>query len=220
MSDRPDSPTPEVLHGLLYAHTRANLNTIEAHQALANVQALIELLVASGAIDPDQFAAYREAAEARLREEFVQKGMSVAIQEHPVGKYELEEEAEIDCASRVHLCGAACCRLSFALSKEDVEEGVVRWELGRPYMIAQTADRRCVHLDRSSHGCTVYEARPVPCRQYDCRTDKRVWLDFEGKVPNPRLGDPDWPFGESEVEDETTSQAPNPGTPARCPRTP
>jgi hypothetical protein len=27
----------------------------------------------------------------------------------------------------------------------------------------------------------------VPCRGFDCRNDKRIWLDFENKVINPEL---------------------------------
>jgi Fe-S-cluster containining protein len=201
MHDHSDSTLPpDLLQGLLYAHTRANLNTIEAHQALAKAEALVEVLIEQGFIDRAKFDARLEEVAQRLRAEFVQKGMSVAIQEHETSKYERESSVEIDCESRVHLCKAACCRLSFALSKEDVEEGVVRWELGRPYMIAQTSERRCVHLDTDCHRCGVYEHRPVPCRTYDCRSDTRVWLDFENRVPNPRVDDPDWPFKEAQEQ--------------------
>lgn len=192
----PDDPAPtasDLLHGLVYTHQRANLNTIEAHRASARVEALVELLVDRGVLDRAEVEEHRAAAEERLRLDFVEKGMAVAIQEHPTSKYEVDNAVEIDCASRVHLCKAACCRLSFALSKEDVEESVVRWDLGRPYMIAQTADRRLVHLDRGTHACGVYAQRPVPCRTYDCRRDRRVWLDFERCIANPRLEDPDWP---------------------------
>ena len=50
------------------------------------------------------------------------------------------------------------------LSRQDVEEGVIRWEFGRPYLIAHGAGGYCVHLDRESYRCTVWEQRPVPCR--------------------------------------------------------
>jgi Fe-S-cluster containining protein len=206
---RRNTGAPDILQGLLYAHTRANLNTIEAHQAQADVQALIEVLIERGVLDREEFDAHREAAAQRLRAEFVEKGMSVAIQEHETSKYEFTDEPEIDCASRVHLCKAACCRLSFALSKEDVEEGVVRWELGRPYMIAQTSERRCVHLDGETQGCGVYEQRPFTCRKYDCRNDLRVWEDFEGMVPNAQLGELNWPAC-VELPDEPEEGRPSP----------
>jgi hypothetical protein len=50
-------------------------------------------------------------------------------------------------------------------------------------------------MERGSCRCTVYDARPVPCRGFDCREDKRIWRDFEGRVPNPALADPNWPEG-------------------------
>jgi len=42
------------------------------------------------------------------------------------------------------------------LSRQDVEEGVIRWEFGRPYLIAHGADGYCVHLDRESYRCTMW----------------------------------------------------------------
>jgi hypothetical protein len=33
----------------------------------------------------------------------------------------------------------------------------------------------------------IYLQRPVPCRAYDCRDDKRIWTDFEKKVVSPEL---------------------------------
>jgi Fe-S-cluster containining protein len=165
------------------------------------VEALVELLVERGVLDRAEVDERREAAEERLRGDFVEKGMAVAIQEHPTSKYEVENAVQIDCESRVHLCKAACCRLSFALSKEDVEESVVRWDLGRPYMIAQTTERRCIHLHGGTHTCGVYDQRPVPCRTYDCRADRRVWLDFDERIANPRLDDPNWPQGALEDDD-------------------
>jgi Fe-S-cluster containining protein len=76
-----------------------------------------------------------------------------------------------------------------------VRENVVQWELGQPYMIAHAGDGYCVHMDRQTCGCTVYEQRPIPCRGYDCRKDKRIWLDFEQEQINPRIYEPDWPAG-------------------------
>jgi hypothetical protein len=48
-------------------------------------------------------------------------------------------------------------------------------------------------MERGSCRCTVYDARPIPCRGFDCRGDRRIWLDFDGRVPNPAVTDPDWP---------------------------
>ena len=68
----------------------------------------------------------------------------------------------------------------------------MRWKFAIPYMIEQGEDGYCSHMDRCGKGCTIYEQRPVPCRGYDCRNDKRIWLDFEKRIPNPIVEREDW----------------------------
>lgn len=92
---------------------------------------------------------------------------------------------DIPCAELVPLCKAICCALVVHLSVEDVAEGVVRWDPARPHWIAH-ANGRCVHLV-PGRGCDVYDARPAPCRRLDCRTDRRIWLDYDRRIPNPKL---------------------------------
>jgi Fe-S-cluster containining protein len=60
-------------------------------------------------------------------------------------------------------------------------------------LIAQGKDGYCCHLERATCRCTIREHRPVPCRAYDCRQDKRIWLDFEERVINPEIARDDWP---------------------------
>lgn len=92
------------------------------------------------------------------------------------------------------ICGGRCCTLHFALSTQDLDEGVIRWDYGRPYLIRQRAsDGRCVHSDPERGHCTAYEHRPLPCRTYDCRDDPRIWADFDKKI----LADPS-PFARKE----------------------
>jgi len=91
---------------------------------------------------------------------------------------------DIDCPSLVHLCKARCCTLNIELSVQDIEDGV-RFEVQQPYLIRHEEDRYCTHMDRATGGCTVYERRPATCREYDCRLDKRVWIDFEKRLPAP-----------------------------------
>src|SRR5262249_39240688 len=71
-------------------------------------------------------------------------------------KYETESP-DIPCAELIPLCQARCCRLSFALSTEDLDEGVIRWDYGQPYLIRQrSSDGYCVHNAPGSHACTVH----------------------------------------------------------------
>ncbi|MBE0523836.1 MAG: hypothetical protein IBX40_05835 [Methanosarcinales archaeon] len=63
----------------------------------------------------------------------------------------------------LHQFARVCCKLPFALLRQDVEDCTVRWKSGRPYLIAHGADGYCLHLDRENYRCTVWEQRPVPC---------------------------------------------------------
>ena len=102
---------------------------------------------------------------------------------------------EIPCAELIPLCGARCCSFTFPLSTQDLDEGVIRFDYGKPYMIRQrSSDGYCVHSDPITRACDAHAARPGTCRSYDCRNDKRIWIDFENRIPAPRdariLADP------------------------------
>jgi Fe-S-cluster containining protein len=91
---------------------------------------------------------------------------------------------DVPCDELIPICEARCCKLSFALSTEDLDEGLIRWDYGQPYLIRQRgSDGYCVHNNPSNHGCTVHEFRPRVCRAYDCRKDTRIWEDFENRIP-------------------------------------
>ena len=92
-------------------------------------------------------------------------------------------EAVINCAERVHLCKAVCCKLNFALTPSEVRSGKIKWDPRFPYLIAHGPAGYCAHLDQS-RGCTIHADRPSLCRRFDCRTDGRVWKDFEQMIPN------------------------------------
>jgi len=183
----------DVLRGLLYAHNRANSNTAAVHEASATLDAVVEMLVDAGLLEAGELDDRRRTASERRQREYVERGMAVAMQEFDFSKYEFDGAAEIDCESRLELCGAACCKLPLALSREDVEEGVLRWDLGQPYMLARGREGYCIHFDSCTHRCGVYEHRPTPCRGYDCRSDRRIWLDFERRIVNPQIREPGWP---------------------------
>ena len=90
----------------------------------------------------------------------------------------------VDCAARMHVCQAVCCRLKFALSQDEVERGRVKWDIGHPYVIRQDSSGYCCHNDATTRGCSVYQDRPVLCRRYSCRGDARIWSDFEAMELN------------------------------------
>jgi Fe-S-cluster containining protein len=177
----------ELAQGLLYLHSRTNANTSKTLEVASFAYALIELLAERGIISITQLDERKKLVGQRLVELFVQKGMGVALTKEEQDKYTYQNEVRIDCENRVHLCRASCCRLRFALSLQDVEEGGVKWDLGQPYMIRQGPDGYCHHFERQAQCCGIYNSRPVVCRGYDCRHDKRIWLDFDNKIVNPDL---------------------------------
>ena len=146
------------------------------------------LLVERGLIDAEAFATRRQAAYDTLAAELSENGLGLFLNDRHEDKYDLGPLPEIDCASRVHLCRAACCALRFPLSRQDVEEGVLLWDYGRPYWNLRDEQGYCVHCSAGNHACTVYDVRPGPCREYDCRDDPRIWADFEGRVVSAELG--------------------------------
>ena len=152
-----------------------------AAQVVAQGEALSELAAARGA---EAAAAVEDRVAARtdeLAREIAGRDASnvLHVEIAPMAdKY----AAQVDgppCLELLPICGARCCRLTFPLSSQDLDEGVVRWDHGRPYLIRHDADGACTHLDRAhGTGCTVYAQRPATCRTYDCRTDPRIWRDF------------------------------------------
>src|SRR5919205_3632775 len=176
-----------VAAGLMYAHGRENANTSKVLEVASFSYALIELLMERGVISVEELDERKRQVGQRLTEKFAEKGMGVALTNDEQDKYAYEGSVEIDCESRMALCRGACCRLSFALTVQDLEEGRVKWDLGRPYMIRHDEDGYCHHVERTSKRCRVYENRPVVCRAYDCRKDKRIWEDFENRIVSPDL---------------------------------
>ncbi len=176
----------EVSEGFLDSHARANKNSAKALEIASFCYALIEILEEKGLITFEELDDRQKQVNKRLVTKFGDQGLGViALQEFKQDKYTYPEEVKFDCASRVSICGAACCQLDLALSRQDLEEGIVKWDLGRPYLIARDPDEYCRHLDRSKCQCTVWQHRPIPCRGYDCRKDNRIWLDFERCIINP-----------------------------------
>ena len=145
------------------------------------VQALTEVLLQNGIVRAEEL----EKSLKQARERIATHPLP-AIRLANIGdKYSDGQTAEIDCASLVHLCNARCCTFKFYLTKQDLDEGVARWDYGNPYWIKQGADGFCVHSDRSTSRCTIHAQRPHVCRAYDCRKDKRVWIDYEQRIPAP-----------------------------------
>lgn len=179
----------ELSSGLIYIHTRINSNTSKTIEVSSFLYALIELLSDKGLISIEEIDERKKQVSERLIRKFVESGIGLMYQEPEYDKYNYEGEACVNCESRLDVCKARCCKLPFALSKQDVEEWIIRWEFGRPYLIAHDRDGYCVHLDRKTYQCTAHEQRPVPCRSFDCKGNEKwkVWKDYDKKILNHDL---------------------------------
>ena len=182
-----DGLRDELVQGLMYTHSRANANTSKMLEVAAFSYALMELLIERGIISVEELDERKRKLGEVLLEKFNSKGMGVVVLKDEADKYTYQGGVIIDCENRRHLCRSACCRLRFALSVQDLEEGKLRWDLGHPYMIRHSEDGYCHHLKRENGHCGIYENRPLTCRSYDCRNDTRIWEDFEKRIPSPKL---------------------------------
>lgn len=199
MEDPEDSPAPsadaaagdatarpEVSAGLAFLHGAVGTALMQGVEAQAHLYALTELLIARGVIPLKDFERRKSAALKTATEEAMASWQGAQVFPDESDKYEVEP-VDIDCFQRMDLCHAACCRLEFNLSRQDVAEGVVRWDFSQPYKIKQREDGWCSHCDPATKSCGVRDHRPIVCRAYDCRQDARIWTDFARRIPNPEL---------------------------------
>lgn len=158
----------------------------EIEELRATLREVVDLLVQRGALTEGH-----KKHLARVGQRALAPQRKVRLRLY-VDKYDLPPGPDIDCAARYHLCGARCCRMTIELTPDDVEEGKLRWNLAEPYLLRKDGDGQCTHIDRATGGCTVYAVRPATCREYDCRNDKRVWIDFERRIPAEMPPGLDW----------------------------
>ena len=171
----------EVERGLQFTHVMMSVNQDQGNEAVAYVQALADVLVEKGILRQEDLEEPLENA----RKEVAQVLMPRVRLADMGDKYAEGQSVEIDCFARLPLCHARCCTFKFFLTKQDLDEGVARWDYGNPYWIKQAKDGYCTHSDPQTRGCTIHGQRPHVCRQYDCRNDQRIWIDFEKRIPAP-----------------------------------
>jgi len=131
--------------------------------------------------DEEEVVSEEERADIKkMIERLMEKGFFVVYGD------EADEEKTVlfDPGGRKELCKAICCSSVFALTKKEVEKGIIKWNPKRPYFIARDEDGYCPHLDRKSLLCKIWEDRPERCRKYDCRKDQNVWIDWKGNTIN------------------------------------
>ena len=179
----------------------------ELLQLGAQVVTLTRKLEDKGAVRQEEVLAELPAAvaEVRLNDES-SPPLRVDLRETLADKHAVESPP-IPCAELLPLCKARCCTLTFTLSTQDLEDRQVRWDLARPYWNLRRPDGYCVHHESAGGGCSIYQHRPVPCRTFDCRRDRRIWTDFDQRIPAPPQDDDVLILAPRPSEDEVAENA-------------
>lgn len=173
----------QIERGSLFTHTALSKNAEEADEVASLTFGLVDLLVQKGLVARDEVLESARAAREEMDARGETTGPGVALRvDAPVEPG--QETVLVNCQERLPICGAICCKLSFALTAQEVEAGHVKWDLGMPYHIRHEASGFCTHLRGDPRGCGVYENRPAICRRYSCAGDERIWKDFDGMVLN------------------------------------
>lgn len=174
MSDGPEPLAPELL-AVLEKLAGELPQLPDSDEASRRFEWLLDALILRGQV-PDSF---RRLAKKIQADRGVKLRLSMVDDKYGV------ESPDIDCASRIPLCGARCCSFDVALSKQDLLEKKLPFVIERPYELPRDpVTKKCACMDDAG-ACTAYEYRPATCRTYDCREDRRVWIDYEARIPAP-----------------------------------
>lgn len=98
------------------------------HQKLWNQLSLCpyRTLNEKGILKIEELDDRKKQVAERLVKRFVDSGLGLMYQDPEFDKYTFDKEEDVDCESRLDTYKAICCKLPFALSRQDVEEGIIR----------------------------------------------------------------------------------------------
>ncbi len=160
-----------------FSHTTLSRQAERINEIESFLYGLIDTLNTKGLIEIPSF----EQTVKIVRDETLRKKehfhVGIGIR---VDKQQEEKKVKVvNCGERIPICKAICCKLNFALSVPEIEDGKVKWDLGHPYFIRQKKNGYCSHLDTEKKCCSVYSDRPGICKKYSCADDDRIWKDFK-----------------------------------------
>jgi hypothetical protein len=153
---------------------------------LLEIRILQDLLHERTGISRAEIEQYRreKTLELFLQEEYW-TGLNVSIARGNGNKGDGTQH--VNCRERRRYCGGACCFIGFSLTVDEIKEGIIGWDEDHPFKIKHNESSACIHWNFKTKGCEIYEDRPIVCRQYSCKDDRRIWLNYEEKVINPKL---------------------------------
>lgn len=170
----------QIEQGGLFTHSALSVHAERINHVEAFLYGLADVLLDGGQVTEEQLHTRATSVAEELRQKGETLSGGVVLRVDPDTQ---SAEAKVDCVARMHVCKAVCCRLSFPLSAPEIESGLIKWELGKPYFARKDSTGSCVHHDEKN-GCGIYQNRPDVCRGYSCEKDERIWKDFDRMVLN------------------------------------
>lgn len=179
----------QIERGELFTHTVLSQHAAHMNEIESFLFGLIDTLSENGVISSEDLAKSVKAVRQEMEEKGEVATPAIALRVDSVKSdgeenKNVEEFTPVNCEERLHICQAACCKLTFALSATEIESGTIKWDLGRPYFIRQQTNGYCAHNHSAKRGCNIYSDRPSVCKKYSCANDERIWKDFENMVLN------------------------------------
>lgn len=171
----------QVTLGAMHGHTTSSQLAERLHFLESMLYGLVDLLVNKRILGESELASSAHQMAQTIEERGERAHGGVALR---VDSPDEQDFTPVNCAERIAVCKAVCCRLSFPLTAEEVQNGQLKWNLGMPYFIRHDARGACVHQDDTTGACGVYAHRPSLCKRYSCETDERIWKDFDNMILN------------------------------------
>ena len=165
----------QLIRSALHTHTQLSHQSDKINDLEAFIQSVANILYEKGILSAETLQSHFQHYKEKAMDENDVLTAGVQLR---VDSEERFQKADINCSERIHICKGVCCSLRFPLSKNEVESGHVKWDLGNPYFILQSQGC-CTHQNHENGGCTVYENRPSICSWYTCKEDTRIWKDFD-----------------------------------------
>lgn len=172
----------QVQQGNLFTHTALTEQAMRINENESFLYGLIDYLIEKEMVEPDGL---KQAVQATRQEQSERReNLSLGVAIHINAETQDNQPAHVNCLERLPVCKAACCKLHFALTVEEIEAGELKWELGQPYYNRQQENGYCHKINPVDQCCAIYSSRPAVCKNYSCAKDKRIWLDFDKQILN------------------------------------
>lgn len=182
-NDHPQLHDAAAIEGMRVALSRLHADHMNAShiefQSAVVLQCVLHVLMAKGIVTQGELEAIHGQVYSALmtHRQNNYTGPMVTPEDVPV------QAADLDCAAHHSKCGAACCSsFHVFLTPEEARSNRYLWDLTVPYRLLADDDGTCVYFDRESLGCSIWQERPKACRNFDCRSDGRVWHDYPNRV--------------------------------------